>query len=1024
MSDSFVALPFVLADRYDVSAELGRGGFAVVFRARDRVLERDVAIKVLRDDQIPESTRRRFSREMQVTARLEHPNILHVYDTGTWSGRPYYVMEFVRGETLETRLGTVGALQVDDALSITREVGLALAFAHAMGVVHRDVKPANILLGNGGAVLGDFGIAHVKADSVAGRITSTGMAVGTTQYMSPEQLCAEPIIDARSDQYSLALVCYEMLTGVQPFVASGFDALRALRTLGNFAPVGTHRPSAPEHVDDAIARALSPAPADRFRDVREFLSALDVRDTGDRVSAPRAVSRRNGARATPSANKATRGPGARRRLINRWTIAAVVGVAAAAVASTPFMANAPWTRAPVAGTDAAPTVALVTPIDRGDSLFATRVQAELGDWRDVSVLRALDLPRAEVDDETSLRKVATRAHAVLIIRPATLAVGDSVRWSLASYDSRSGKLAQVSHTAARGSELDAGALRAMITRALMGAASDSAPGIGSLREPVLAAARAYVSGWALMRAGVFDSARTMFGRAATAAPSFAHADLWAAQLGAWSTPRDAASWRDAARRAATNSAALHGTDSVLAMALVALASNDWPAACARYREAIAREPDSFVGWYGLGQCQQFDALVIRDTRAENGVRFRSSHWSALHAYEEALSRLPAPGMSALFVPVVRITYASGNLMRRGEASPPDSTKFLGVISLSGDSLVTIPDLADRVSSVGPVPESFSRALKRARTELVAFTQQWTLRAPTSADAWYNRAYALELTGNFDAPDEANSAARSLERAAGLAVSEELRARIDVARVRIAVRRGLWNDAERLSRAAMARAVRLTPGIAVLRAPLAAFVGDGELVASLLRTAATNLGERNRLPPWAASDLAPWLADSLRSFGVRATLGLCDGLAGRRDALEAGFREHVAANELAERRQALLRDVYRAAVPCLGASVLRGFSPKTPLDHAIVALDSGDKPGARAVLDGLLRSRRGMSVTTVTEDALLAEVWVSMQTGDMPGSRARVRATMQDLASVSASTFDEFAQAAALARLRKLDLAGQ
>ena len=238
---SFVP-PFTLANRYEVAAEIGRGGFAVVFRARDRDLGLDVAIKILRTDALPHAAFERFSQEMEVTARLRHPHIVRVFDSGVIDGVPYFVMQLVLGPTLEARLAIEQALPVGDALTITRQMGEALAFAHANGVVHRDVKPANVLLAEDGARLSDFGIARVLTRADTERITSGGFTVGTTQYMSPEQLCAEPGIGARSDQYSLALVCYEMLTGVQPHVASTVDSLRALRLAGAYTAVVSHRP--------------------------------------------------------------------------------------------------------------------------------------------------------------------------------------------------------------------------------------------------------------------------------------------------------------------------------------------------------------------------------------------------------------------------------------------------------------------------------------------------------------------------------------------------------------------------------------------------------------------------------------------------------------------------------------------------------------------------------------------------------------------------------------------------------------
>ena len=1025
MSDATTALPFDIADRYVVAAELGRGGFAVVYRAWDRTLERDVAIKILSSESLPASALRRFSLELQVTAKLEHPNILHVYDTGTWEGRPYYVMEYVRGQTLEAQLAAEGALQVEDALSITRDIGHALAFAHESGVIHRDVKPANVLLRLGTAILGDFGIAHVLDATTGGPITSTGFAVGTMQYMSPEQLCAEPKIDARSDQYSLALIFYEMLTGVQPHVASKVDALRALRLSGGFAPVSAHRPSVPSYVDDVFARALSPAPADRFRDVREFLAAFE---DGSVAASDRVISRggvvRSGGHSWPrvASISAAEGVAHARRRSRRtaWVVGAVFIVAALGAAGMRYVSPR-FAVASDANGGASPSIALLADRAGSDSSLTTHVRAELDAWNDVTVLpdvRAEGL-RLDASGLNALQRAASTARATLLIRPATTTISDSVRWSLSVFDPRTARITRISRAGRVGSTIDGLRLREMVMLALVGAVADSTPGLTSLREPVLGAARLYAEGWRLLRAGAFDSARKSFEGAGAAAPSFGEAQLWAAQLGAWMSPRDARSWRDASRRAAAVPTALAGADSLLASALVALAGGDPPAACARYRVALAGMPDSFAAWYGLGQCQHIDAAVVRDPLTPGGRRFRSSHWSALRSYEEALARLPSPRMGSLFVDVAPLTYASGNMTRRGIAVAPDTGTFLAVPSFAGDSVVTLPIPAAEVIR-GAVPESFSVALERARRAFQELTRLWVTRAP-SASAWFNRAYALELIGAYDASERINSAAGSLELADSLATDDEFRARVDVARVRVAVRRGSFATGKHLAQVALARNGSNSPATAILHAPLAAFLLDVGQTTSLLRTASMTTDEslRYRLPQWSAASLPPRLADSVRAFGVRALLGVCDGLEERRAALEGSFRQSLAAAELAERRQTVLRQVYRAAIPCLGAGALQGFAPETPLDEAVAALNKGDTARVRTILKRIDGARRGMRAVTVTEDVLLAEAWVRTQSGDVTGALSRLRANIDDPGVISAFTFDEIPQAAALSRIRNM-----
>lgn len=1023
MSDAAAALPFDIADRYAVTAEIGRGGFAVVYRARDRMLERDVAIKILRADSLPASALRRFSLELQITARLEHPNILHVYDTGTWDGRPYFVMEYVRGETLETRLSKEGVLAVDDALGIATNVGDALAFAHASGVVHRDVKPANILLRSGGALLGDFGIAYVLGESTLPAITSTGFAVGTMQYMSPEQLCAEPRIDARSDQYSLALVCYEMFTGVQPFVASTVEALRALRMVGSFAPASTHRPALAVHVDVALARALAPAPADRFRDVREFVQALLGVGTAERtaLASGNPVSTR-AATSVGLGGRTDEDGRAKRRSHIRVGVIAVLLIALVGLGSESYLARRDAS-AQVADAGM-PTVGVLAPRSAADSVFAGQVHDELNEWRDVSVLPSLQDDRRSLDamGVQGSRALAARLHSTLLLDPVTSSAGDSSRFTLAVFDGRSGRLEHIARLRPRGRTLDGEGLRAVVLRALVGAGADSAHGIEQLHEPVIGAARAYVDGWRLMRAGSFDSAMVAFASSATQAPSFAEANLWSAQMGAWLSPKDPSLWRAAAVRADARATVLSRADSLQASALVKMASGDPPAACFAYRKAVHEDPESFVAWFGLGQCQEVDSVVVRDPRLRGGVRFRSSHWSALAAYREALRLLRFPGMSRLFVRATRITYASGNVVRLGVAVAPDTQHFMSVPSLAGDSIETVPLASALVTTMarGTLPESYSQAVARGRRILLDFTEIWVSKAPLSAEALVERAYAQELTGSFEGDGALTSAARTLERAALLAPDVELRSRIDAAKVRVAVRRGSFDEAARIANAILSDRSTLTPRSAAMRAPLAAFVGNIGTLSDLLRLAASSSDDkqRRRLPPWVSNDLTPWLADSLRSFGVRATLGHCAGLAASRSALDAAFREYVAAADLAERRLLLLRGIYRTAVPCIGVEAMREFRTQIPLDEAFAALDAHQPERAKAIINDLDAQRRGVSASNVTPDALLAEAWVWMQTGDSVRARSRLQAYLTNIASVGAFTFNEVSQAAALSRIRQ------
>lgn len=266
-----------LADRYVVARELGSGGMGTVYRATDRTLGREVAIKVL-----PPSTREylgadRFRRELQFAARLSHPHIVPLYEAGDADGLLYYVMAYVPGETLAERLRRAGALPLAEALRLTAEVGDALQYAHEQGVIHRDVKPSNILLSRDHALLLDFGVAKaMSGDSdPAGRaLTATGAMVGTAEYMSPEQAAGEKRIDARTDVYALAAVLYEMLSGEPPFTGPSLQAIVARVIADPPRSVRTIRPDLPPHVERALARALAKTPGDRPATAQQFVELL------------------------------------------------------------------------------------------------------------------------------------------------------------------------------------------------------------------------------------------------------------------------------------------------------------------------------------------------------------------------------------------------------------------------------------------------------------------------------------------------------------------------------------------------------------------------------------------------------------------------------------------------------------------------------------------------------------------------------------------------------------------------------
>ena len=268
-------LAAALADRYTIERELGAGGMATVYLAQDQKHARQVALKVLRPELAAVIGAERFLAEIRTTANLQHPHILALFDSGAADGFLFYVMPFVDGETLRSRLTRDRQLPIAETLRVVREVADALAYAHSRGIIHRDIKPENILLQGGHALVADFGIALAVQSAGGQRMTQTGLSLGTPQYMSPEQAMGDRAIDARTDGYALGAVTYEMLTGDPPFTGNTVQAIVARVLTDRPAPIRTTRDTVPEHVEAAVMTALAKLPADRFESAKAFADALE-----------------------------------------------------------------------------------------------------------------------------------------------------------------------------------------------------------------------------------------------------------------------------------------------------------------------------------------------------------------------------------------------------------------------------------------------------------------------------------------------------------------------------------------------------------------------------------------------------------------------------------------------------------------------------------------------------------------------------------------------------------------------------
>ena len=282
-------MPEIIADRYRVEREIGRGGMATVYLCADSHSGESVAVKVLRPELGSAVVMERFLREIAFASELDHPQIPKVLGSGIQGGVPFYVMTYIDGESLRARLDREKQLPLDEAIRIAREVARPTAYAHSRGIIHRDIKPANILLAGDSVYVLDFGVARAIMASAEAGLTSTGMVVGTPAYMSPEQALADAALDARSDVYSLGCVTYEMIAGLPPFVGATAQAVMSRRFVSAPPPLHESRDSISPEIEAAVMKALARAPADRWQRVDEFANALGSVDRTPTTSRQPAV---------------------------------------------------------------------------------------------------------------------------------------------------------------------------------------------------------------------------------------------------------------------------------------------------------------------------------------------------------------------------------------------------------------------------------------------------------------------------------------------------------------------------------------------------------------------------------------------------------------------------------------------------------------------------------------------------------------------------------------------------------------
>ncbi len=931
------AVNAALAERYAVERELGQGGTARVFLAQDERHGRPVALKVLRPEIAAHLGADRFLREIEIVARLQHPHILPLYDSGTAGDHLYFVMPYVEGESLRDRLVRERRLPLADALEITREVASALAVAHGRGIIHRDITPENIMLFGGTAVVADFGIARALSvaramgERTAGRLTRPDIALGTPEYMSPEQGTGGEV-DARSDLYALGCVLYEMLAGRPPFQGSGYAAIVAGHVSEAPQPLRELRPEVPELVAAATQRALAKRPQDRYQSVGELAAALRLSLTGGWP---------------------------RRR---RWAVAG--GAAGAAVSAVVLAALLGAFDARTVNPNLRAVMPFAYEGSRPDSgVTAGWLEHALSDavgyWDDVMLvpeIRVNDVWARRGEPAPSLREAVAASRdltAGILVWARVREVGDSLDVTASLHDvRRRGRL--VREASARipkfpGAAADIAVPVRRMANALMlvEAAPDSllAQPIGT---PLLAAWRRMNDGMLALRRWDLAAARAAFEEAGRLDPTYAQAQLWAAQVAVWSDVPESR-WRESAFQAAQNARRLTSrTDSLRADALVQQADSNYPAACDAYRRLLARDTLDAVAWYGLGDCQTRDPVVLRDRRSPSSWRFRASYHAGVEAYRRALELVPsfnfAFGQRA-YDRLTRVLHVETTRRRMGAALPPDTGTFLSAPDLVADTLAYVP----RRAREAPGPAANPAALARNRRLLGALVDAWIAAFPANALAHRNAATVLELDGALTDSLERRSALSELRVARSLAVDRATRLGVMRAEARVHLKLGDFESARRIADSALQEPENPEPGEAADLAALAGLVGRGHSAADFL---ARSVSDSQVLAPGSGRLAAPRaVGETAQRLWVYALMGgPPDSLRAIRGRLQGLVARQVPADRRENVRGALLEfpDVYGFMTVGPGPS----HAARRPLFLLVAqrAAQAGDATRVRGQLD--------------------------------------------------------------------------
>ena len=818
----------LFAGRYAIEREIGQGASAIVYLARDTQAGTAVALKILRPELAESRASDRFLREIKRTSALQHPHILPVLEAGEHEGQLYFALPYMEGGTLRQLLKREKHLELSRVIEISRTIAEALDHAHERGLIHRDVKPENILFTNGVACLGDFGIARAIDLSGSGGTGTTSRSVvrGTAAYMSPEQAAGSQELDGRSDVFSLACVIYEMITGMQAYIGPTDEAVIAMRFVHPPRDLRVYRPTAPPALEAALQRAFAIAPVDRYRSTRDLMAALDGALAPAPSISPRGVT-----------------PGMARWRGRQWLAMIAAGVVIVAGASSVIVPSLRQARPLVADT----TRLLLLPIEsRGPSAIPwphdDLLHQAFARWRDLRVVdrfRVADAlrrsgPYATTDDAAA---VSASLGAGRFVRATISPLGATGHLAATLYDvSRDEPLYSASTTISQNLDSAVAAYaRLADTLLLRGARAEPLPvgAIGSRSLPAqqaFAAAQLALMEWDLPRA---DSALQS---ALSYDAEFARAHFWQAQTRAWAG-RNPSAWSAIAQRAVAASQQLDAREAALARALAAIASGSYGAACDEYSRLARRDQRDFAAWFGLGQCRTLNKRVVPDASTPSGFRFVASAHQAMTAYERAFEILPSVYRGyerGAFQQLENLLLLATHMIA---GYGPDSARFYALPGWVGDTLVLVPYPIGVMVRGGPRPPGYERAVAERRAAFARLAAGWSAAFPESPGAKEAVALSLERLGNRAAIDTIRAARR-------LARDSLLRMRLGAIEFQLLVRFGMPDQPVLLTRARVLgdSLLQLPPdsrSMAEALVPVAVMLGRCNAAARLIAKAAPN-----------------------------------------------------------------------------------------------------------------------------------------------------------------------------------------